>query len=312
MNVLNLLKQTIKGLQSLSARLDDVDASLDAQKILTGRLLVNQIKEHGAYENIQDAEFKVFSQFGDDGIIQYLINNVETESRTFVEFGVEDYREANTRFLLVNDNWRGLVIDGSESNVEAIKQGSIYWQQDLTAVSHFITTDNINEIITRNNFAGELGLLSIDIDGNDYWVWEAINVVSPAIVVVEYNSIFGASRAVTVPYDPKFRRGKAHPSQLYFGASLRALARLAESKGYQFVGSNSAGNNAYFVRRDKLGRVRPVKAEAGYVESRFRESRDKEGRPTYLSGAERLKEIEEMTVFDVEKKALVKVKELRD
>ncbi|MGB9182152.1 MAG: hypothetical protein WCB68_23185 [Pyrinomonadaceae bacterium] len=285
---------------------------LDEAKILAAKALINQMKAHGVYENLRETEFKVFSQFGDDGIIQYLVENIPVafEQQSFVEFGVENYTESNTRFLLLNNNWRGLVIDGSEAQVSYIKSDPIYWKHDLTAVQSFITTDNINRIISEHNFAGEIGLLSIDIDGNDYWVWKAIDAVSPFVVIVEYNSVFGYEHAITIPYDPAFNRTQAHPSNLFWGCSLKALVMLAERKGYAFVGSNSAGNNAYFVRKDKLGKVKPASLEDGYVYSRFRESRDEQGRLTYLSGTQRLTAIEEMVVYHLERDAPVKIKDL--
>ncbi|MGA9996660.1 MAG: hypothetical protein WBP93_14680 [Pyrinomonadaceae bacterium] len=285
---------------------------LDEAKILAAKALINQIKAHGVYENLRETEFKVFSQFGDDGIIQYLVENIPVafEQQSFIEFGVENYTESNTRFLLLNNNWRGLVMDGSEAQVSYIKSDQIYWKHDLTAVQSFITTDNINRIISEHNFAGEIGLLSIDIDGNDYWVWKAIDAVSPFVVIVEYNSVFGYEHEITIPYDPAFNRTQAHPSNLFWGCSLKALVMLAERKGYAFVGSNSAGNNAYFVRKDKLGKVKPTSLEDGYVYSRFRESRDEQGRLTYLSGTQRLTAIEEMVVYHLERDAPVKIKDL--
>jgi hypothetical protein len=310
MKILGNVKELARRLSNISARVDATDHKIDQLKALAAKTLINQLKQHGPYDSIHDAEFKVYSQFGDDGIIQYLINNVEIESRTFIEFGVENYTEANTRFLLVNNNWRGLVIDGNERDIEYIKNDGIYWKYDLTAVHRFVDRDNINDLIAGHAFAGDAGLLSIDIDGNDYWVWEAVEAVAPAIVIIEYNSVFGIRRAITIPYAPDFNRTRAHPSNLFWGASLKALCLLGERKGYAFVGCNSNGNNAYFVRRDKIGRIKALSLESGYVQSRFRESRDAEGRLTYLSGDERLRAIAEMTVYDLEKGALAKIKEL--
>jgi hypothetical protein len=310
MKVFRLIRQFAREVQSLSLRLSKLERKLDQMKELAAKNIINRVREHGLYEDIHRAEFKVYSQFGDDGIIQYLINNVEIEERTFVEFGVENYTESNTRFLLVNDNWRGLVIDGSEANIESIKTDEIYWKHDLTAVERFIDKNNINEIIAANNFSRPLGILSIDIDGNDYWIWESINVVDPAIVIVEYNSVFGKERAVTIAYDPAFTRSEAHPSNLYWGCSLKALCLLAEKKGYVFVGCNSNGNNAYFVRKDKVNGIRQHTVESGYVLSRFRESRNADGTLSYLSGDERKKAIGKMTVYDLEKGTLVKIEDL--
>lgn len=310
MKILNSSKKLIREMLGISSRLAATSNQIDEAKFLTAKVLINQIKSHGIYDNVQEIEFKVFSQFGDDGIIQYLINNISIENRTFIEFGVENYTEANTRFLLTHNNWKGLVMDCSIENIDYIKTDSLYWKHDLTAVHAFIEKDNINKIIFGNGISGEIGILSIDIDGNDYWVWDSINIIDPTIVIVEYNSVFGSNHAVTIPYASAFNRTKAHYSNLFWGCSLKALCLLANKKGYVFVGSNSSGNNAYFVKKGKLGNVKPLSVELGYVNSKFRESRNVEGQLSYLSGDERLIAIEDMSVYDVEKDVLVKIKEL--
>lgn len=174
-----------------------------------------------------------------------------------------------------------------------------YWRHDLTAVAAFIDRENVNRLFRDAGFEGPIGLLSVDVDGNDYWIWEAIDVVDPAIVVCEYNAVFGPSLAVTVPYDPAFDRTRAHPSNLFWGASLQALCHLAGRKGLAFVGTNGAGNNAYFVRRDRLGPLRALTATEGFVDSRFRESRGSNGELTFLAGDARRSVIAEVEVFDV-------------
>jgi len=282
--------------------------ALDEQKINVAHSAVWAIKRLGPLDNIQAAELKVFSQFGEDGIIQYLVEKaaILPQEKSFVEFGVEDYGESNTRFLLMKDNWRGLVIDGSKANVRHIQEWRSFWRFDLTAKAEFISADNIAGLISEAGFAQNLGLLSIDIDGNDYWVWEKLTI-DPVIVIVEYNSVFGPARAVTVPYDPKFQRTQAHFSNLYWGCSLKALSHLADKKGYALVGSNSAGNNAFFVRKDRLNGMKAVKAEDAHVVSRFRESRDREGRQTHMGGRARAELIAEMPLLDVETGARVTV-----
>lgn len=287
-----------------------IERSITVLKMLEAKNIIFKIKEHGVFDNIHEAEFKVFSQFGDDGIIQYLINNIPMSRKMFIEFGVENYTESNTRLLLMNDNWKGLVIDGNKPNIEYIKNDEIYWKHDLIAVSHFITKDNINKIISENGFNGEIGILSIDIDGNDYFIWESINSVKPDIVIIEYNSVFGKRSAVTIPYDPGFYRTKAHYSNLYWGCSLKALCLLAEKKGYVFIGSNSNGNNAYFILKDKIGFLKPCTLEKGYIESKFRESRNLKGELSFISGDRRIDIIKEMPIFDLEKCSILKIKDL--
>ena len=266
-------------------------------------MMALEVRRKTALASLAEAEFRVYSQFGDDGIIQYLVARLALppERQSFIEFGVEDYREANTRFLLINDNWRGLVLDADGDNVRRILSDGVTWRHDLTAVSAHITAENIDDLLTKHGFAGDIGLLHIDIDGNDYWVWKAITVARPAIAIVEYNAVFGAEHAVTIPYDPGFARTSAHHSNLYYGASLSALARLADEKGYTFVGCNSAGNNAYFVQRAiaPATGLKALSARDGFVPSRFRESRDASGKLTYVAGDARLAEIADCVVQEV-------------
>jgi hypothetical protein len=245
-------------------------------------------------------EFQVYSQWGEDGIIQHLLRHLNVSSNVFVEFGVENYLEANTRWLVEGHNWSGLVIDGSQQHVDAIKADAIYWKHRLKAVRAFVDAENINRLISGNGISGDVGLLSVDIDGMDYWVWKAIDVVTPDIVVVEYNGLFGPTKSVTVPYDPNFVRQKAHYSWSYYGASLAALVGLGKTKGYAFVGSNSAGNNAFFVKSDLLrSPLRELTAQQGYVKRTFREARDRDGRLTFPTFEEEAALIEELPLVEV-------------
>lgn len=312
MRILNSAQLALKHLLQGSRQLSSIQTDLEDLKILCAAPLVKQVSSNAAYCNIREAEFKVFSQFGDDGIIQYLITHtgIPPAQQKFIEFGVENYKESNTRFLLMNNNWSGLILDGSVENIHYIKNDSIYWKHDLTAVHCFIDRTNINDIIAASGFAGDIGILSIDVDGNDYWIWEKIEIVNPVIVIIEYNSLFGATRSVAVPYDPLFNCNRAHYSNLFWGSSLKALCQLGERKGYMFVGADSHGNNAYFVARNKLGDLKQVSVEDGYVCSKFRESRDENGELTYVSGPRRLQLIEHLQVFDFDKHELILLKEL--
>ena len=283
----------------ISAAVREVARNAIDAKLLSAKTAIHQVRSLGRLDRLADAEFRVFSQFGDDGIIQYLIHHLSVAPSSFVEFGVESYGEANTRFLLINNNWRGMIMDASAEYMAGVQSDEIYWRHDLTAVNAFIDRDNINALLSEHGFAGEIGILSIDIDGNDYWVWERLTCARPVIVIAEYNSVFGPHAPVSIPYEPAFYRTRAHYSNLYWGCSLAALCHLAGKKGYDFVGSNSAGNNAYFIRRDRLGDLRPLSAAEGYVESRFRESRDADGRLTFIAGPHRRAAIADMPMVDV-------------
>ncbi len=294
----NLLRKVLRKIAM--AAIGDINHEIQTNRILSAKCLIDQLHDQSRINTLQDSEFKVFSQWGEDGIIQYLIRNVAIENDTFVEFGVENYLESNTRFLLINNNWSGLVIDGDLENIAFVRSDSIYWRHDLKADCAFITKDNINELLKRNGVSGDIGLLSIDIDGNDYWVWESINVVNPSIVVCEYNSLWGDELSVSTPYDPAFVRTRAHYSNLYFGASITALTNLANNKGYSLVGSNTAGNNLFFVRNDLLGNVAVMAPKEAWVQSRFREARNVSGELTYLSFAERLKLVVDLSLVNLD------------
>ncbi len=286
-------------LKATAARFRSIDERCKKIQEALGRIEGRQLQNLPAAE-IQAAEFRVFSQWGEDGILQHLLRHVAVSRKIFVEFGVENYTESNTRYLLMHDNWAGLVIDGSSKNVDYIKNDEIYWRYNLKAESAFITRENINELIRRNGISGEIGLLSIDIDGNDYWVWEAIDIVSPTVVVVEYNARFGPHKAVTVPYDPAFLRSRAHYSNLYYGASLAALCQLGRRRGYSFVGCNTTGLNAFFVRDESRPSSLPeISCAQGFVRSRFRESRSASGSLAFLTEAEELAILEPLPMIEV-------------
>ncbi len=284
---------------------------MDAERVLLamGRH-ESRIVKSVRYEQLRDAEFRIFSQFGEDGIIQYLLGRVPITHDIFIEFGVQDYRESNTRFLLCNDNWSGLILDRGSAHIDFVRANPFGWRHSIDARSVFVSPDNVNEVIAEAGIAGDIGLLSIDIDGNDYWVLEALTAVMPRILVVEYNSTFGSKAAVSVPYDPEFDRTRAHHSNLYWGASLAAICLAAERKSMAFVGSNSAGNNAFFVRSDVLGDLATVTPEDGWVDARFRESRDRNGNLTYIGPrSDRIAVIADRPLVEVETGATTTVRE---
>jgi hypothetical protein len=233
-----------------------------------------------------------------------LLRHVDITNKIFVEFGVGDYTESNTRFLLKNDNWKGLLIDGSTSNMRKIQASHEHWQHDLTMECSFITKSNINHLISKNGISGEIGILSVDIDGNDYWVWDAISCVNPAIVICEYNSLFGPSATVSTPYQDDFYIYTAHHSGLYWGASIAAFNHLARQKGYSLIGSNSAGNNIFFVRDDLVGELPCLTPEQAHVPSRFRISRGVDGALSYLDWDNCLNLISDLPLVDVRSNAL--------
>jgi len=279
--ILNIFK-SYRELKKIITKLNDI-------KLLNGKILA-EIKKENNYLNPNENEFKCFSQFGEDGIIQYLINNINLSNKKFIEFGVENYEEANTRFLLENDNWSGLIIDSSENNINFIKKQDYYWKHEIRAVKSFIKVENINQVIKDNKFEGKIGILSIDIDGNDYWILKEIEVVTPDILIVEYNSLFGAKKSVTIKYKENYNRNNQKGVQkLIYGCSLAALVNLCLQKGYSLVCTNSNGNNAFFVRNDLLNdKIKKIKVEDAFHQNTFKELFDDEKNPISLDSFEKV------------------------
>ena len=278
--------------------LTNVQRVSDLSDMQNGRLLSLALDQIDS-KNLQDYEFKVFSQWGEDGIIQKLLKTVDISNRTFIEFGVEDFLESNCRFLMMNNNWSGFVIDGSAKNISRIERSPYYWKYDLQVRSAFITSQNINSILSESGFEKDLGILSIDLDGVDYWILQAISSYEPRILVVEYNAVFGPDRAITVPEDPNFIRTAKHFSNLYAGASFSSLTEICQERGYTLVGTNSSGNNAFFVRNDLLNQeLKEFAISASFTDSKFRESRNDKGVMTHLRGKDRLATIKGLPVVN--------------
>lgn len=296
--VVDLLKNNLSLSTGYGSELKEIHKFEEKNCFLNAKIFINAVCDK-KIRSLEEVEFQVYSQFGEDGIIQWLIHNVEIAEKTFIEFGVENYMESNTRFLMMNNNWSGLVIDGDEENIDYLKRWEHFWKYDLQAVAEFITKDNINQIITDAGFSGDIGILSIDVDGNDYWILNAIHCVQPRILICEYNNIYGNEAMVSVPYDAAFFRTEKHYSNLYYGASIAAFRDWAEKNNYYYMGSNSAGHNAFFVRKDCIKRdMVPLNANV-FVQRKYRESSGKNGELTFLRRDEELKCIQGMKLVDL-------------
>ena len=307
---LSKLESLSQNVQRLVTSVSQLTREVEILRLLAARNVELSLQERGQIRCLQDLEFCVTSQFGDDGIIFELTKGVSPEDQRFIEFGVQDYSESNTRFLLESKNWSGLVIDGDVDAMNALRTSPIFWKHELTSVGAFITRDTINELFRAHGFTGRIGLLSVDIDGNDYWVWEGIDSIDPYIVVAEYNSLFGPFHAVSIPYQADFVRQKAHFSGQYWGASLAALEHLATGKGYRLIGCNSAGNNAYFLKNSYLNEWPAKTASEAFVAAKWRDSRDKAGNLTFATHRESLAQLGEMELIDVKTKVIQNVKTL--
>ncbi len=232
-----------------------------AYDILTARRIENEkcLERYG---------FKVYSQNDEDGIIEEIFNRIGTTNKTFVEFGVENGLECNSHYLL-HKGWRGLWLEGNEKSVAEINARfyPAIRNNQLKCLNAFITKDNINELIAEGGMVGEIDLLSVDIDGNDYYVWKAINVVKPRAVIVEYNAKFPPNHAWKQAYNAQHHWDGSD----WQGASLKALELLGRELGYQLVGTNLNGVNAFFVREELAEHkfIEPARAEELYNPARY-------------------------------------------
>lgn len=209
-------------------------------------------------ERLLARRFRLSSQNQEDGITMALLVEAGIATRTFVEIG-SGLSGGNSAALAREWGWTGLMIDGAgKTRMEQVGR-----RFPGVAVSDgWVTRDNVNDLVATHGFTGEVDLFSLDLDGVDYWIWEALTAISPRLVILEYNSMFGPTRAVTVPYDAEFDRHRHHT--LYYGASLTAWTRLAARKGYRLVAVEPAGINAFFLRNDLASHIPPCDAAHAY------------------------------------------------
>lgn len=277
---------------------------LEAKKISLLNFKKKKIK------NFSDVEFQVFSQWGEDGIIDWLICKIDNLPQIFLEIGTQDYLESNTRYLLQNKNWDGYLIEGNSKDVKKIKKQRFFWKHNLKVNNTFVNSENINQTIKKMRVPKKIGLLSIDIDSTDYWILRKISETLPVIIVCEFNPLFGIKKAITVPNKKNFVRNKEHFSNLYFGASIKAFCKLLSKKDYVFLGTNTAGNNAFFIHKKFTKKILKNIKEKKIFISKFRESRNKYGALTYLDKKKSLLLIKEKKVIDLKNRKKSKIIEL--
>ncbi|MFH1832137.1 MAG: hypothetical protein ABH827_05055 [bacterium] len=209
--------------------------------------------------SVHDVGFRNFSQNDEDGILLYLFALIGTTNKKCVDIAFANPHGSNVTNLICNFNWTGLLVCGSEHEITPAKSffsshpDTFIYPPNIT--NAWITAENVNNILEKNGYSGEIDLLSLDIDGVDYWVWKNIETVQPRIVVVEYMNIWTSEHAVTVPYSPEFNRFNIHED--FCGASLAAFVKLAKSKGYRLVACNKYGFNAFFVKEELAKDILP-------------------------------------------------------
>jgi hypothetical protein len=273
------LPEILKNLKSLNSSSSKYQDRLTELQI--DNYLLENLHKNPKYDNpkkLNRYEFKVFSQAGEDGIISEIFNRIGTTNKFFVEFGVGNGLENNSAYLLVK-GWQGYWIEGSDRFCQSIRQSfeDLIANQQLTLKNTFITGENIEDLFRKGNVPTELDLLSIDIDGNDYWVWQAITNYRPRVVILEYNAIYPPESSWVMQYNPSHQwKYNSH-----MGSSLKALEKLGDQKGYKLVACSFSGVNAFFVREDLLADhfCSPFSAENHYEPARYFLCSQKAGHP---------------------------------
>lgn len=265
---------------------------------------------HKELRILSDAEVSVFSQWGEDGILDFLLQHLQISKPKILEIGAGDFSECNSRFAIQYRNCSAYLVDAREDLKNNLEKSFSMWKGTVSAECIFVTPENINEIFERaKNFMGGIEVLSIDIDGIDYWVAQRLDWTDINIAIVEYNPLFGHRNTVSVPLETFTSRFEQHYSGLYFGASIRSWIELMESNNLVFVGSNRIGNNAFFVNKKLcLNSSIPIPDTndlSGFVDWRIRDSRNRDGNLTYLNLTEMQSLLSGMPVVDTRTMARV-------
>jgi hypothetical protein len=251
------LKQISHRLTRLEEAIADLKPNIKMLPAIVRKLYLDGVELPPPYD-VLSQRFRIRSQNEEDGLLLALFKRIGTTDRRCVEIGCGS-NGGNSGFLVQECGWTGLMVDANRASIATVRVR--YAGHAVTIVKHRVTREDVNHLLTVNGFNGELDLLSVDIDGNDYWVWEAITVCSPRVVVLEYNWLFGPDRAVTVPYDADFKVG-ASGTRSYRGASLMALSHLARRKGYRLVATERV--NAVFLRNDVAPEIHAIEVAHGY------------------------------------------------
>jgi len=314
----NKTKSFLKTLLTALVKLESAPKLSLHDKLLIASASINSMRSRKSeIKDLWDSEIRVFSQWGEDGILTYLLDSIGISKPKILEIGAGNFEECNSRFLAEFRNASVYCVDlrtDLKSNCESLE---IYWKSTIIPINDFITPLNINfHIESAKTLIGGLDIFSLDVDGNDYWILREAHLSDVSIVVCEYNPLFGHKASVTVPREDQFARESKHFSWLYYGMSLRACISILNDKGFTFCGSNLSGNNAFFVKKDLVNSLTlnlpQMNNLARFTDWRVRESRDESGNLSYLYGSERADIIKSLKVLNINNDTLVELGDVID
>jgi hypothetical protein len=264
-----LIRTLINLLQKLLILLNEADYGVirrsdQASQVLLELYYKSLVSSRKRLPGLNEVGFHEYSQTDEDGILLYIFSVIGTRNKKCVEICAQKGIECNVANLIINHGWHGLLIDGDR---EAVRIGRKFYKLNLNTkssppvfVNTWVTRRNVNTLLAKNGFEGTIDLLSLDMDGVDYWIFDAISIIKPRVVVLEYNNQISPDKALTIPYSEKFdirRSSLNREERVFFGASLLAFAKLARKKGYRLVGCNRSNYNAFFVRSDIAKKLVP-------------------------------------------------------
>ncbi len=235
---------------------DKINTNIANQQRISQLILINQLRNayNGKVLSFSEVGFRQYSQNLEDGIILYIFSLIDSSNKICVEMCAANGIQCNSANLIINHGWNGILFDGDRKLIE---EGTEFYSNHRSTstfppklINAWITAENVNDVLLSNGASGEIDLLSLDLDGVDYWIWKAINCVSPRVVIVETQCIWGNEKSVTVPYSPDFTAQFVNGFGVYSGASLLAFIKLFSTKGYRLVGLEPFGFNAFFMRND--------------------------------------------------------------
>jgi hypothetical protein len=309
-------KKFLKGFKFRPGQSMDLGGIPDELRFLVGQAAISVSRtSYSTFKHLWDSEVRVFSQWGEDGILCYLSDELDLVRPTVLEFGAGNFSECNSRYLAEARNASVVAVDSRHDLLSNVLSLPISWKTSVWPIRTWITPDNAPQIMQQaREKMGRVDILSLDIDGNDFWVAKSLDLSSIRIVVVEYNAIFGSKQSITVQRRDNFDRTSAHHSNLYYGASLKAFIHLFQDQGFTFIGTNRACSNAFFVQEAELSNLSLQRVDLQeldkYIDVRFRESRDSGGSLSYAGRNDLIKLIEHLPVEDTISQAVNLLKNL--
>jgi len=295
---------------------NDSCANLREIKFMQGQsaIIANRANSKN-FSNLWDAEVKVFSQFGEDGIIDYICEVIGISKPKILEIGAGNFEECNSRWLVESRNSGAYLIDGRDDLSDGVHKSGLLWKSHLFFEQTWVTPENINGIFDRATSALDcIDIFSLDVDGNDYWIIKDLDFRNTKIVIVEYNPLFGHKLSVSIPRDDSFLRSEGHQSWQYYGASIKAFIDLLELKQFSFIGTNRVGNNAFFIQNDFIGKFKlsPSDDLSIYSDWPIRDSRSPEGEMNYISGFHRINQMSEMPLVNLSTQSQISIRDILD